>query len=153
NKVRSAAAVLAPVLPLLGLVALLGGCIYGIFAMNCFGHEWAVGGAVAALLVGVVLGPRLVPGSVSEPSSRWQRLCRRLRGYLRKAFAVVLACWLGLLGWSQLTPGGSMPEPKADPASIRVVTWNIYRGREGPPYGQLALANWSGRKGALRDAL
>jgi endonuclease/exonuclease/phosphatase family metal-dependent hydrolase len=153
KKFRSAADALAAVLPLLGLVALLGACIYAIFAMNCFGHEWAVGGAAAALLVGVVLGPRLLPGAGGEPPSGWRRLCRRLRGYLRKALAVVLACWLGLLGWSKLTPGGPMPGPRADPASIRVVTWNLYRGHEGPPYGQLALANWSGRKGALRDAL
>jgi endonuclease/exonuclease/phosphatase family metal-dependent hydrolase len=46
-----------------------------------------------------------------------------------------------------------MPPPKTDPSSIRVVTWNIYRGQEGPPWSQLALANWSGRKGALQDAL
>jgi endonuclease/exonuclease/phosphatase family metal-dependent hydrolase len=127
--------------------------VYAIFALNCFGHEWAVGTAVAATLVGVVLGPRLLTGARDGPPSRWRGYCQRVTGYARKAVVVVLAAWLGLLGWSKLSRGGPMPPPRTDPASIRVVTWNIYRGQEGPRWSQLRLANWSGRKGALREAV
>jgi endonuclease/exonuclease/phosphatase family metal-dependent hydrolase len=154
KKLRSAAVVLAAVLPLLGVVVVFGVCLYAIFALNCFGHEWALGAAVATLLVGVGLGPRLLPGAIGASSRGLRSRCRRLLGYARKPFLVVLACWLGLLGWSKLSRGGPMPAPKADPSSIRVVSWNIYRGKEGGfPLSRLALANWSGRKGALESAL
>jgi endonuclease/exonuclease/phosphatase family metal-dependent hydrolase len=63
----------------------------------------------------------------------------------------VLACWLGLIVWSKLNPGGPMPAPKADPASIRVLTWNIHCGQEdGPFWGRFA---WAERKHALQAVL
>jgi endonuclease/exonuclease/phosphatase family metal-dependent hydrolase len=65
--------------------------------------------------------------------------------------AAVLACWLGLLGWSKLARGGPAPAPKADPVAIRVLTWNIHCGQEvGPPWKRF---DWSGRKHALEAAL
>src|SRR5262249_54173765 len=62
-----------------------------------------------------------------------------------------LACWLGLIFWLQLGPGGAEPPPKADPAWIRVVTWNIHCGGEhGPPWQRF---DWPSRKHALGEAL
>jgi len=44
-----------------------------------------------------------------------------------------------------------MPPAKADPALVRVLTWNIHCGREdGPPWERF---DWSTRKEALRAAL
>lgn len=76
---------------------------------------------------------------------------RRVLGRARKPFLALLACWLGLMAWSNLSPGGPAPGPKTDPASIRVVTWNILRGEEdGPPWKQFS---WPARRHALRAAL
>src|SRR5262245_55754129 len=131
KKLGSAAAVLVAVLPFLGLLTLFGACVAVIYALNSFGHPWAVGASVGTLLVGVVLGPRLRPGPAGGSSPGWWARCRRLLGHARRPFVVVLACWLLLIGWSNLSPGGPPPAPKAEPSSIRVVTWNILRSKEG----------------------
>jgi endonuclease/exonuclease/phosphatase family metal-dependent hydrolase len=66
-------------------------------------------------------------------------------------FIVLLTCWLGLIVWLAICPGGPDPAPKADPALIRVITWNIHCGQdEGPPWKQF---DWPQRKQALRMAL
>lgn len=154
KNLRSAAAVLVAALPLLGLVALFCVCVAAIYALNSFGHQGAVGAAVGTVLMGVLLVPRLLPNRVDGSSPGRRAHCGRLLGHARKPFIVVLACWLLLLGWSKLSPGGLPPAPKTDPSNIRVVTWNILRSQEGGHAGSwLALSNWSGRKGALRDAL
>ena len=73
---------------------------------------------------------------------------RRARLYAGCAAAATFwswAFWLLLIGWSRSSPGGPPPAPKTDPASIRVLTWNILHGQDG-----LHLSNWSGRKDALR---
>ena len=62
-----------------------------------------------------------------------------------------LSCWLGLIGWSSLSPGGAMPPAKADAAIVRVVTWNILCGSErGTPWNR---HGWAVRKDALRSSL
>jgi endonuclease/exonuclease/phosphatase family metal-dependent hydrolase len=130
------AALLASVL---ASVALLGVSLVFVVAHYPFGHEGAVAAALAALLVLTLLGPRLNPGGPS--------LLRRAR----KPVVVALASCLGLVGWSILARGGPMPAPKADPGSIRVVTWNVHCGQEGgPPWKRF---NWSRRKHALGAAL
>jgi endonuclease/exonuclease/phosphatase family metal-dependent hydrolase len=66
-------------------------------------------------------------------------------------FIGVLAGWLGLIAWSVVHAGGPGPAPKAGPAFIRVVTWNIHCGQdEGPPWKQF---DWPVRKHALHAAL
>lgn len=146
NNLRSAAAVLRAALPVMGLVAFFSVWVAVIYALNSFGHQGVVGASVGTILVGVLLGPRLLPD--------WRSRFRRRLGQARKPLVVVLACWLGLIGWSKLSAGGPPPGPKSETSSIRVVTWNILRSQEGGPlWNRLALTNWSGRKGALRDAL
>jgi endonuclease/exonuclease/phosphatase family metal-dependent hydrolase len=121
------------------LVALIGGSGLAVFALASLEREWLLAASVISLLLGIVLVPRLWPA--------WRE---RLRVFVpvQASLLVVLACWLVLIGWSRLSPGGPPPAPKADPASIRIVTWNILHGQEG-----LQLSNWSGRKEALRLAL
>jgi endonuclease/exonuclease/phosphatase family metal-dependent hydrolase len=52
---------------------------------------------------------------------------------------------------SALSPGGTAPGPKADPAAIRIVTWNILLGVEGGlPWNR---HGWGVRKTALNEAL
>jgi endonuclease/exonuclease/phosphatase family metal-dependent hydrolase len=70
---------------------------------------------------------------------------------LSGALTGVLTCWLGLIAWSSLSPGGSVPPPKADPTEFRVVTWNILHGTDdGPPWGRW---DWPTRKRALHRAI
>jgi endonuclease/exonuclease/phosphatase family metal-dependent hydrolase len=69
----------------------------------------------------------------------------------RRVVLVGLAGWLGLIAWSQLSRGGPMPGAKAEPDSVRVLTWNILRGQEHGPLWQ--QNNWPARKQALGEAL
>jgi endonuclease/exonuclease/phosphatase family metal-dependent hydrolase len=123
------------------LLALCGAGAAGIVAVFPFGPG-PVGGALAALLLAaLVLGPRPAGGAFL---GRWL-------GVARKLSAALLACWLGLVAWSRLSPGGPAPAPKADPAQVRVVTWNIHCGQDGgPPWVGF---DWSRRKHALEEAL
>jgi endonuclease/exonuclease/phosphatase family metal-dependent hydrolase len=58
----------------------------------------------------------------------------------------MLAAWLGMIAWSELTPGGPMP-PGPEPGAVRVITWNILHGSDdGPPWMR---QNWPARKQAL----
>jgi endonuclease/exonuclease/phosphatase family metal-dependent hydrolase len=70
---------------------------------------------------------------------------------MRWSFIVILACWLGLFAWLTFGWGGPAPDPKADPAFIRVITWNLHCGQElGLPWQQF---DWPARKQPLRLAL
>jgi endonuclease/exonuclease/phosphatase family metal-dependent hydrolase len=130
---------------LVGSVVLHGLCVLGMVSVPAFGYEWWVFAAVACLLVAVVVvGKR-------EAATERPTLAGRLLRFSRKSLASLLAIWLGLILWSQWGPGGASAPPKADPAMIRVVTWNIHCGQDqGPPWEQFA---WPVRKGALRAAL
>jgi endonuclease/exonuclease/phosphatase family metal-dependent hydrolase len=62
-----------------------------------------------------------------------------------------MTCWLGLIAWSSLSPGGTLPAPKSEPEIVRVVTWNILHGTDhGAPWNRFG---WPVRKDALRSTL
>jgi endonuclease/exonuclease/phosphatase family metal-dependent hydrolase len=142
---------LALALLVAGLLVLLGACVAGIAALPGFGHGWWALAAVAATLAWLVLRPpfRPRPGAAS-PTARQRWFGRALR-LGRVLLTGLLACWLGLIAWSQMCRGGPPPAPKADPALIRVVTWNIHCGAgEGPPWKRF---DWPVRTHALRAAI
>jgi endonuclease/exonuclease/phosphatase family metal-dependent hydrolase len=141
----------ALVLTVTGLVVLLGVCGAAMIALPAWGYTGWVFVGLAALLGWLVLGLRRKPGAGAALPSARQKWSRRVRVVGRWVFAGVLACWLGLIAWSGLCPGGPRPAPKADPALIRVLTWNIHCGQEhGPPWQRF---DWPTRKHALQAAL
>jgi endonuclease/exonuclease/phosphatase family metal-dependent hydrolase len=134
-----------------GFLLLLAVSAGAVFATASSGLGWGLFTAVAGLLAALILGPRLRRRAPAAPVTGRQRWLRRLRGAGRMMCGVVLAGWLGLIAWSQLSRGGPMPGPKAEPGGVRVLTWNILRGQEhGPPWQQ---NNWPARKQALGAAL
>jgi endonuclease/exonuclease/phosphatase family metal-dependent hydrolase len=142
---------LAMALTVTGLAGLLAVCVVAIAGLPAFGCIWWTFAAVAASLVCLVVSFRrkLQPGP-TPPTGR-QRWFRRIRSWARLLYIFVLTCWLGLIAWSAFCPGGPDPPRKADPAFIRVVTWNIHCGQdEGPPWKRF---DWPGRKQPLRLAL
>jgi endonuclease/exonuclease/phosphatase family metal-dependent hydrolase len=151
NRLRFAAPVLMGALTVLALLVLLGVLVAGIFALYPFGHDLAVGAGIAVVLVWIILGSRFKRKPACKPSIAGRSPFRRILGHAKKPLVAVLVGWLGLIGWSKLSPGGPMPEAKADPQSIRVITWNIHCGGETGPLWQ--RFNWSERKHALEAAL
>jgi hypothetical protein len=134
-----------------GLAVLLGDCAVGIASLSAFGYAWWTFAAVAAIEAWLVLGLRLKPKPGRQSLTSRQRWFRRVIGLGRLLLIGVLACWLGLIIWSAVCPGGSDPAAKTDPSLIRVITWNIHCGQdEGPPWKQF---DWPKRKYALRAAL
>jgi endonuclease/exonuclease/phosphatase family metal-dependent hydrolase len=122
-----------------------------VFATASFGLGRELFVAVAGLLAALVLGPRHWHGESAAPVTGRQRWLRRLHRAGRKVFVVGLTSWLGLIAWSELSPGGSMPAPKAEPGGVRLLTWNILHGQEhGPLWHQ---NNWPARKQGLGEAL
>jgi endonuclease/exonuclease/phosphatase family metal-dependent hydrolase len=116
--------------------ALLGGSAVVIFVFQPFGDRrwWST---VLFGLLTVVLIPR-------SPAPRLPRPARA-------ALSVVLALWISLTVWSAISPGGPILTRKADPAAIRVLTWNILVGAEAsPPW---VWHGWPVRKHALRSAV
>jgi endonuclease/exonuclease/phosphatase family metal-dependent hydrolase len=114
--------------------ALLLLCLVAFVSLPALTHGLWPLVAVAAVLAGLLwfpAGPRL-------------RLPRRI-------FVGFFACWVVVLGWAQFSHGGPAPAAKSDPASVRVVTWNIHCGQDdGPPWERF---DWPSRKHALREAL
>ncbi len=142
---------LALSLSAIGFLLLLGVFAGAVFATTSFGLGWWLFAAVAGLLAAFVLGPRLRRHECDAPATGRRLWLRRLCGAGRKMWVIVLAGWLGLIAWSELSPGGPMPEPKAEAGDVRVLTWNILRGQEhGPLWEQ---NNWPARKQALAEAL
>ena len=133
-----------------GALLLLAVCIVAMVGLPALGYiGWAFA-VVAALLAGLVLSLWRKPRALPSPTGR-QRWFRRLLGLARLLFIGVLGCWLGLIIWLERGPGGPAPGAKANPALVRVITWNIHCGQDdGPPWKQF---DWPGRKHALRDAL
>jgi endonuclease/exonuclease/phosphatase family metal-dependent hydrolase len=127
------------------LLAVLAGAV---FITANFGLGWGLFAAVAGLLGALLLWPRRDSAAPVTGRERWQRW---LHNAGRKLFAVALTGWLALIAWSQLGHGGPMPVSKADPNSVRVLTWNLLRGQDqGPVWEQ---NNWPARKRALDETL
>jgi endonuclease/exonuclease/phosphatase family metal-dependent hydrolase len=138
-------------LTVLGFACLLGVCALAMAGLPAFGHlgwTFAAASAVSALLL---LGfHRRRTAGPAVPTGR-QRWLRHIRGWGRALLIGVLTSWLGLICWSTWCQGGPAPPPKADPALVRVVTWNIHCGQdEGPPWKQF---DWPVRKHTLQAAL
>jgi endonuclease/exonuclease/phosphatase family metal-dependent hydrolase len=142
---------LALVLTILGFAVLLALCLVAMAGVPALGYLGWTFAAVAAILVYLVLGLRRKVHPDPRSLTSLQRWFGRIRGWARWLFIIVLSCWLGLIVWLAFCPGGPEAAPKADPAFIRVVTWNIHCGQDkGLPWKQF---DWPGRKQALRAAL
>jgi len=135
----------------IGLIAVLLGWAWGVFALQPFGHRaWAFGAIFAASvwLATTLRRPARTKDSAGPGGGP------SLRGAGRKMRALLvagLAVWLMLIAWSAVSPGGLMPPPKSDPAAIRVLTWNVLLGTDdGPLWGR---HGWPARKPALCEAL
>src|SRR6266849_6424283 len=140
---------MALALIIIGLLIVLGICLAAIAFVPAFGYRWWVFAFVTAILAWLVRGP--IRKSKPPPLSGRQRWLCSILGIARLAFIVVLTCWLGLMLWSAFCPSGPDSPPKAEPALIRVVTWNIHCGQDdGPPWKQF---HWPVRKHSLRAAL
>jgi endonuclease/exonuclease/phosphatase family metal-dependent hydrolase len=141
---------LALALTALGSFLLLAACAVAAYFVASFGFGWFAFVAVAVLLAALLVIPRFRRHMDAPPPTGRTRWLRRLLGAARVLLAVMLAAWLGLIAWSELTPGGSMP-PRPEPGAVRVITWNILHGSDdGPPWQQ---QNWPGRKHALATVL
>jgi endonuclease/exonuclease/phosphatase family metal-dependent hydrolase len=125
------------------------GCWAGaVFVFQPFGHRGWASAPIAALLASLVVTIRRTPHTPSDDPDRPRGRSLRVG---RTVLTAALVCWLGLIGWSSLSPGGVMPQPKSDAAIVRVVTWNILHGGErGTPWSRYG---WPVRKAALRAAL
>jgi endonuclease/exonuclease/phosphatase family metal-dependent hydrolase len=141
----------AVVLTATALLALLAAFGLAIFLTYPLGHDGIVALAAGALLVWLLWRARPKPGVRATPRARSQAWLRGIRGLARRLSIVLLAGWLGLIAWARFCPGGPAPPPKAEPAAVRVVTWNIHCGQEGGPVWK--RFDWSRRKHALRAAL
>ncbi len=122
-----------------------------VFVFQPFGHRHWSFAAIAALLACLMFGTRLRPRVLALPSRSLDRPRGRSLRLVRTVFIGTLSCWLGLLAWSSLSPGGAMPPIKRDAGIVRVVTWNILCGSErGTPWSR---HGWWVRKDALRSSL
>ncbi len=134
-----------------GFAFLLAVCVVAVAGLPAFGHVgWTVA-AVAVILAWLILGlfQGTRPGSAGRTVR--QKWSRRLLGFMRGSFIIILVSWLGLFAWLEFAPGGQGPPPKADPELIRVITWNLHCGQDvGPPWKQF---DWPARKQPLRAAL
>jgi endonuclease/exonuclease/phosphatase family metal-dependent hydrolase len=141
---------LALVLTALGLLLVLIVCVVAIYYVATCGFGWSAFGAVAVLLTALLILPGLRRPRETAPMTGRTRWFRRLCGAARALLAGMLAAWLGLIAWSEVTPGGPMP-PGPEPEAVRVLTWNILHGSDdGLPWEQ---QNWSTRKHALAAVL
>jgi endonuclease/exonuclease/phosphatase family metal-dependent hydrolase len=150
HKVREPT-LLALVLTITALAALLAGCLALLAALPAFGSLWWAGTVIALVLLCLLVAPRLAFRSGPGPATARQRFFRRALRLGRALLLLVLACWLGLIAWVALAPGGPAPGPKASPDEVRVITWNIHCGQDhGPPWKRF---DWPARRQALRLAL
>jgi endonuclease/exonuclease/phosphatase family metal-dependent hydrolase len=134
----------------IGLIAALGGCAWGVFVLQPFGHRGWTFGAILAVSVWLATGFRRAASPEASGPGSGPSL-RRVGRTTRALIVAALTAWLALIAWSAFSPGGLMPPPKSDPAAIRVLTWNILLGADGGPlWGR---HGWPVRKPALREAL
>jgi hypothetical protein len=133
------------------LVLLSGGWFAAAFVLQPFGQrQWAFA-TVALALVWSLVGLDPKPGQAVAHSTGSERIVGRTLFPERLVLAGALACWLGLILFSALSPGGETPRAPANPNAIRVVTWNILLGRDGGlPWNQ---HGWPVRKRAFERVL
>jgi endonuclease/exonuclease/phosphatase family metal-dependent hydrolase len=130
---------------------LLAAWVGGVFVFQPFGHRhWAL--VLISLLLILSVARRRPRETLkrSSPTRLGTRFGRSL-GPARVVFVSVLACSLGLVAWSAFAPAGRMPPAKSDPATIRVVTWNILVGSDHGMWWR--RHGWPVRKSALKTAL
>jgi endonuclease/exonuclease/phosphatase family metal-dependent hydrolase len=135
----------------IALLVLFCGLAWGVFVFQPYGDRLWLLGTVALGLVGVVVVK--TPGSrlTTEPPLRLERILGRSLWLGKSVLAGALGCWLGIIAWSAISSGGPLPAANANPASIRVLTWNILHGTErGMPWTRYG---WPVRKKALKTAL
>jgi endonuclease/exonuclease/phosphatase family metal-dependent hydrolase len=122
-----------------------------VFFAQPFGQRQWTFLALAIVLTWLLAGLRRTRAQATDSSRRVQRGAGRAFFPERVVLAGALACWLGLILWSAVSPGGVMPGAPSDPDVIRVVTWNILLGRDSTwPWNR---HGWPVRKPALASAL
>jgi endonuclease/exonuclease/phosphatase family metal-dependent hydrolase len=142
---------LALALTAFGFLLLLAAGAVAVSVVATLGYGWFAFAAVALVLVALLLGSRLRKRPNGEPPTGRRRWRGRLVGAGKIVFGALLAAWLGLIAWAELSPGGPMPTAKAEPEVVRVLTWNIFRGGDtGLPWQH---GGWPTRKHALAAAL
>ena len=135
----------------ISLLVLFCAWAWGVFVFQPFGDRLWLLVIVALGLVGIVVVLR--PGSriATAPPLRLERSMGRSLWLGKSVLAGALWCWLGLIAWSAISSGGPLPAANANPAAIRVLTWNILHGSErGMPWTR---CGWPVRKKALKTAL
>jgi endonuclease/exonuclease/phosphatase family metal-dependent hydrolase len=124
---------------------------WAVFVLQPFGHrQWTVitvAVPLFALVVRIRRGRRLA----AETPTRLEGIFGRSLWLGRSVLAGALACWLGLIAWSAMSPGGAIPPAKSNSVAIRVLTWNILHGTErGMRWTQYG---WPVRQKAIETAL
>ena len=135
----------------LTLLVLICGWAWCVFVFQPFGDRPRLLVIVGLALIGVLV--LLRPGSriATAPPSRLERVLGRSLWLGKSVLAGALACWVTLIAWSAVSSGGPLPTANANPAAIRVVTWNILHGTDGgTPWTRFG---WPIRKKALQTAL
>jgi endonuclease/exonuclease/phosphatase family metal-dependent hydrolase len=143
--------VVAAVRATLAHAVLLCGWAWAVFVLQPFGHrQWTLI-TILVLLFGLVTVTRRGRRLAAETPTRLERIFGRSLWLGRSVLAGALACWLGLIGLSAMSPGGALPLAKSNPVAIRVLTWNILHGTErGMPWTRYG---WPIRKKAIEATL
>ena len=131
--------------------AMTAGMGFLIFSLQPFGLRWPTFVGVAATLVVLQVGrrPRSLPRDSPPSNMRGPRQSIRVLG--RRLLSALCLTWLCLIAWAEASPGRVLQPPPRQAEEIRVVTWNILRGRDGgPPW---LRGDWSSRRPALATAL
>jgi endonuclease/exonuclease/phosphatase family metal-dependent hydrolase len=132
-------------------LVVVGGVAGAAFVFQPFGDREFAFATVAGLLGLVVLGSWFRSSMGAMPQCGCGLGARRSLRLSRRLLIGALASWLALVAWSSMSTGGVMPPAKSDSRAIRVLTWNILRGRDrGVPWDR---RGWTTRKKALAAVL
>jgi endonuclease/exonuclease/phosphatase family metal-dependent hydrolase len=135
----------------LTLLVLICGWAWGVFVFQPFGNRPSLLVIVGLGLVGVLVVIRRGSQIATAQPSHLERILGRSLWLGKSVLLGALGCWLGLIAWSAISSGGPLPAANANPAAIRVVTWNILHGTDrGMPWTRFG---WPTRKKALQTAL
>ena len=117
---------LAIALALAGGLLVVALCLAVMFFWPALGQGWWLVALVAALLGCLVAVRQRGPFRRLPAATRRQAIMGHVLGAGWKLTVALLASWLGLAAWSEVSAGEAAPPPKADAQLIRVVTWNIH---------------------------